>query len=78
MLLKCHARRFGALLGLSRCRSQSLDINSTAGHENDCFVKEASACSVVIGELAPDVTAGPKSWSCSGCHSESRCRSLLK
>ncbi len=49
MLLKLHARRFGALLGLSLCSFQSLDIDGTAGFQNDRFGKEAGACSVFIG-----------------------------
>jgi len=68
MLLKCHARSFGALLGLSRCRSQSLEITVTASYQNDRFGKEAGGGSVFISEVAPDLTAGRKFWSCSGCH----------
>jgi predicted CxxxxCH...CXXCH cytochrome family protein len=74
MLLKCHARRFDALVGLSRCRLQSLDINGSGGYQNDRFGKEAGACSVLISELAPDWTEGLKPRDCSGCHRENGCR----
>jgi hypothetical protein len=59
MFFKCHSRRFGALIGRSRYRSQALDINGTAGCQNDRFSIEAGACCIFISELEPDVTVGP-------------------
>ena len=46
----------------------SLDITVTASYQNDRFGKEAGGGSVFISEVAPDLTAGRKFWSCSGCH----------